>query len=67
MIPNRVEPLAVIPALVSKGMQAMHHDRSFNQTFFEESKRNDPVVQNRQKTSYLLYNSINLNETLRSE
>ena len=35
----------MIPALVSKGMQAMHHDRSINQTFFEESKCNNLVVQ----------------------
>ena len=64
---NKGMQVAMIPALVSKGMQAMHHDRSINQTFFEESKCNNPVVQKRQKTSYLLYNSINLNETLRSE
>ena len=33
--------VAMIPALISKGMQAMHHDRSINQTFFEESKCNN--------------------------
>ena len=61
---GQIKECAMIPALISKGMQAMHHDRSINQTFFEESKCNNPVVQKRQKTSGLLYNSINLNETL---
>ena len=61
---NKGMQVAMIPALVSKGMQAMHHDHSINQTFFEESKCNNLVVQKGQKTSYLLYNSINLNETL---
>ena len=53
----------MIPALISKGMQAMHHDRSINQTFFEESKCNNRSSKEA-KPSYLLYNSVNLNETL---
>ena len=38
---NKGMQVAMIPALISKGMQAMHHDRSINQTFFEESKCNN--------------------------
>ena len=54
----------MIPALISKGMQAMHHDRSINQTFFEEYKCNNRSSKEAKKHSYLLYNSVNLNETL---
>ena len=38
---NKEMQVAMIPALISKGMQAMHHDHSINQTFFEESKCNN--------------------------
>ena len=38
---NKGMQVAMIPALISKGMQAMHHDHSINQTFFEESKCNN--------------------------
>ena len=30
---NKGMQVAIIPALISKGMQAMHHDHSINQTF----------------------------------
>ena len=38
---NKGMQVAMIPALISKGMQAMHHDHSINQTFFEEFKCNN--------------------------
>ena len=60
---NKGMQVAMIPALISKGMQAMHHDHSIIIKHFLRNSSVIIVVQKRQKTSYLLYNSVNLNET----